>query len=45
MGAPPYVRLKLVTSTLRITRLHYSYKCATLSRAYVGYLYLQNHWV
>ena len=45
MGAPPYVRLKLVTSSQRITRLQYSYGFATLSRAYVCYLYLQNHWV
>ena len=33
----------LVTSTQRITGLHYTYGCPTLIRAYVGYLYLQNH--
>ena len=38
MGAPPYVRLKLVTST-------YTYGCTTFSRAYVGYLFFHNHWV
>ena len=35
----------LVSSTQRITGVHYTCGCATLSRAYVGYLYLQNHWV
>ena len=34
MGAPPCVRLTLVISTKRITWLHYSYECATLSKAY-----------
>ena len=43
MGSPSYVRLTLVTSTLKITGLHYSYGCATLSAAYVGYLQFQNH--
>ena len=33
----------LVFSTYRITGLHYTYGCATLSAAYVGYLFLQNH--
>ena len=25
--------------------LHYTYGCGTLSTAYVGYLYLENHWL
>ena len=33
----------LVFSTYRITGLHYTYGCATLSAGYVGYLFLQNH--
>ena len=45
MGAPPYVRLTLIISNKRNTSLHYSYGCATLSRAYVAYLYLLKHWV
>jgi len=44
MGAPPYVQPTLVTSTYRITGLHYTYGCPTLSAAYVGWLYLQNQW-
>ena len=43
MSSPSYVRLTLVTSILKITGLHYSYGCATLSAAYVGYLQFQNH--
>ena len=35
----------LVSSKYRITELHYTYGNATLSAAYVGYLYFQNHWV
>ena len=35
----------LVGSTYRITGLQYTYGCATLSAAYLGYLYLGNHWV
>ena len=35
----------LVGSTYRITGLQYTYGCATLSAACVGYLYLENHWV
>ena len=34
-----------VGSTYRITGLEYTYGCATLSLAYVGYLFLANHWV
>ena len=45
MGAPPTVQLMFVSSTYRITGLHYTYGSATLSAAYVGYLYLGNHWV
>ena len=43
MGSPYYVRLPLVTSILKITGLHYSNRCNTLSAAYVGYLQFQNH--
>ena len=32
----------LVLSTYRITGLHYTYGCATLSAAYVGYRYFLN---
>ena len=45
MGAPPTVQLMFVSSTYRITGLHYTYESATLSAAYVGYLYFLNHWV
>ena len=45
MGAPPNVQPTLVSSTYRITELHYTYGNATLSADYVGYLYFQNHWV
>ena len=45
MGAPPTVQLMFVSSTYRITGLHYTYGSATLSAAYVGYLHLLNHWV
>ena len=34
-----------VCSTYRITGAHYTYGSATLSAAYVGYLYLENRWV
>ena len=33
----------LVFSFYRITGLHYTYGCATLGAAYVGYFFLQNH--
>ena len=39
------MQLMFVCSTYRITGLDYTYGCATLSAAYVGYLYLQNHWL
>ena len=32
-----------VSSTYGITGLHYTYASATLSAAYVGYLYVENH--
>ena len=32
-----------VSSTYRITVLHYIYGLASFSAAYVSYLYLQNH--
>ena len=42
--APPTVQLMFVSSTYRITGLHYTYGSATLSAAYLGYLYVENHW-
>ena len=35
----------LVSSTYRITELHYTYGNATLSADYVGYLYFENYWL
>ena len=43
MDAPPKVLPMFVSSTYRITALHYTYGYATLSVAYVGYLYFKNH--
>ena len=45
MGAPPKVRPMFVSSTYRITELHYTYGNATLSADYVGYLYFDNYWL
>ena len=36
LGAPPTVQLMFVSSTYRLTGLHYTYESATLSAAYVG---------
>ena len=33
----------IVRSNYRITEIHYTYGNATLSAAYVGYLFFQNH--
>ena len=44
MGTPPLMQPMLVTSSLRITCLHNTYRCPTLSEAYVCMFYLQNHW-
>ena len=44
-GAPPTVELMFVSFTYTITGLRYTYGSATLSAAYVGYLYVENHWV
>ena len=38
MDAPPKIFLLFLTSTYRITKLHYTYGYATFSAAYVGYL-------
>ena len=38
MDAPPKIFPLFVSSTYRITKLHYTYGYATLSAAYVGYL-------
>ena len=43
LGAPPTVQLMFVSSSYTITGLHYTYGSATLSAAYVGYLYVENH--
>ena len=45
MGVQPVLQPVLVSSTYKITGLHYTYRGATLSAAYVGYLYLENRWV
>ena len=45
LGAPPKVQPLFVISTYRIGELHFTYGNATLSAAYVGYLYFQNHGV
>ena len=45
MGVQLYVQAMFICSTYRITLLHYMYGCATLSAAYVGYLYQENHWI
>ena len=45
IGVQPYVQPTLVTTTYRITGLHYIYECATLSAAYLCKIYLENHWV
>ena len=45
LGVPSKFQLMFVSSTYRNTGLHYTYGSATLSAAYVGYLYLENHWV
>ena len=45
MGPPTKVHLMFLSSTYRLTELHYTYGNATLSGNNVGYLYFQNHWV
>ena len=45
MGAPPKVRPMFVSSTYRITELHYTYGNATLSADHVGYFYFENYWL
>ena len=45
MGAPPKVQPMFVSSTYRITELHYTYGNASLSADYVGYLYFENYWL
>ena len=34
-----------MSPTYGITKLHYTYGSATLSAAFVAYLYFLNHWV
>ena len=41
----PYEQPVSISSTNRITVLHYSYGCATLSATYVRYPLVQNHCV
>jgi len=43
MGSEPSVQPALVISYYRLTVLHYSYGCATLSEAYLRKVYLGNH--
>ena len=43
MHAPPKVLPMFVSSTYRITKLHFTYGYARLSAAYVGYLDFKNH--
>ena len=38
MDAPPKIFPFFVSSTYRLTKLHYTYGYVTLSAAYVGYL-------
>ena len=45
MGVQPKGHALLVSFTYRITGLHYTYACGTLSTPYVGYLYLENDWL
>ena len=35
----------LVSSTYRITKLHYTYGNANLSADYLGYFYFENYWL
>ena len=43
MGVQLYVTAVFIGSSYKITLLYYTYGCATLSAAYVGYLYLENY--
>ena len=43
MAAPPQMQPMFVSSSYRITRLHYIDGCATLSACYVFQLYIHNH--
>ena len=45
IGALPWVLPLLVRSTFTNTRLHYTYGCPTLSKAYDCKVLLQNKWV
>ena len=45
IGAPPWVQPLLVSSAFTNTRLHYTYRCPTLSEAYVCRVLLHNKWV
>ena len=45
IGVQPQVQPLFVSSTKRITWLHYTYRCATLRAPYVSNVYLYNHWV
>jgi len=45
MGVQHYEEAVSISSTDRLTALHYSYGCATLGAAYLCYLHVQNHWV
>ena len=43
MFVNPYEQAMVISSTYRITVIHYSYGCATLTAAYCFKLYLENH--
>ena len=45
MGVQLYVTAVFIGSSYKITLLYYTYGCATLSAAYVGYLYLKSYWI
>ena len=45
IGAPRWVLPLLLRSTFTNTRLHYTYRCPTLSEAYVCRVLIQNKWV
>ena len=45
IGVQFFLQTMFILSKCRIALLHYMCGCATLSAAYVGYLYLENHWI
>ena len=45
IGAPFLVETMLLSPTFKITGIHITNGFSALSAAYVGYLYIENHWV